>query len=278
MPRSIRYAVLAMAMVVVSGAARAEEKDFEGSSDHPLLTRMPGYFISSYEVREWDSLESAYATGPDARWEGKTTRIGYTVQPGGRQVSMAQIARNYEAALKKAGARVLYAEGNITCARLERGGTKTWVQAGAYNEGSVYDLLIVEAGGLAQEVVADAAALKQGLAAEGRVALYGLYFDSGKAVVKPESEPTLVQLVKLLKQEARLSVFVVGHTDTDGSLEANQKLSADRAAAVVATLTARGIDAKRLKSAGVGPHSPVATNRTAEGKAKNRRVELVERP
>jgi len=274
--RSIQSAVLGLALL--TGAAQAEEKDFEGSRDHPLLTRMPGYFISSYEVREWDAMDSPYATGADARWEGKTTRIGYTVQPGGRQVSMAQIARNYEAAMKKAGAKILYAEGNITCARLEKGGAKTWVQAGAFNEGSVYELLIVEAGGLAQEVVADAAALKQGLTAEGRVALYGLYFDSGKAVVKPESEPTLVQLVKLLKQEARLSVFVVGHTDTDGTLEANQKLSADRAAAVVAALTARGIDSKRLKSAGVGPCSPVATNRTPEGKAKNRRVELVERP
>jgi OmpA-OmpF porin, OOP family len=274
--RSIQSAVLGLALL--TGAAQAEEKDFEGSRDHPLLTRMPGYFISSYEVREWDAMDSPYATGADARWEGKTTRIGYTVQPGGRQVSMAQIARNYEAAMKKAGAKILYAEGNITCARLEKGGAKTWVQAGAFNEGSVYELLIVEAGSLAQEVVADAAALKQGLTAEGRVALYGLYFDSGKAVVKPESEPTLVQLVKLLKQEARLSVFVVGHTDTDGTLEANQKLSADRAAAVVAALTARGIDSKRLKSAGVGPCSPVATNRTPEGKAKNRRVELVERP
>jgi predicted dinucleotide-binding enzyme len=101
--------------------------------------------------------------------------------------------------------------------------------------------------------------------------------DTGKAIVKPESEPTLVQMVKLLQQNASLKVFVVGHTDGTGTLETNVKLSADRAAAVVSALTSRGIDASRLKAAGAGPWSPVATNRTDEGKAKNRRVELVER-
>jgi outer membrane protein OmpA-like peptidoglycan-associated protein len=222
-------------------------------------------------------MDSAYATGADARWEGKTTRIGYTVQPGGRQISMTQIARNYEAAVKKIGGKILYAEGNITCAKIEKAGVKTYLQAGAFNEGNIYELLIVETKGLEQEVVADALALKQGLAAEGKVALYGLYFDTGKAIVKPESEPTLVQMVKLLQQNAALKVFVIGHTDGTGTLEVNLKLSADRAAAVVAALVSRGIDTGRLKAAGVGPYNPVATNRTEEGKAKNRRVELVER-
>ncbi len=268
---------LCLAVLLLPDVTRAEEKDVDGSKDHPLLTRMPGYFISNYEAKEWDSVDIAYISGADARWEGKMTHVSYTVQPGGRQVSMVQIARNYEGALKKAGAKILYAEGNITVAKLEKGGTKTYVQAGAFNEGANYDLLIVETKGLEQEVVADAAALKQGLAAEGRVALYGLYFDTGKAIVKPESEPTLVQMVKLLQQNASLKVFVVGHTDGTGTLETNVKLSADRAAAVVSALTSRGIDASRLKAAGAGPWSPVATNRTDEGKAKNRRVELVER-
>jgi outer membrane protein OmpA-like peptidoglycan-associated protein len=275
----MRHAIgfAAVVLLLLAGPALAEEKDIEGSKDHPLVTRMPGYYISSYEAKEWDSMDSAYATGADARWEGKTTRIGYTVQPGGRQISMTQIARNYEAAVKKIGGKILYAEGNITCAKIEKPGVKTYLQAGAFNEGTIYELLIVETKGLEQEVVADALALKQGLAAEGKVALYGLYFDTGKAIVKPESEPTLVQMVKLLQQNAALKVFVIGHTDGTGTLEVNLKLSADRAAAVVAALVSRGIDAGRLRAAGVGPYNPVATNRTEEGKAKNRRVELVER-
>ena len=69
---------------------------------------------------------------------------------------------------------------------------------------------------------------------------------------------------------------MVGHTDTDGSVESNMKLSSDRAAAVVKSLVENGIQATRLKSSGVGPYCPVETNRTDAGKAKNRRVELVE--
>jgi outer membrane protein OmpA-like peptidoglycan-associated protein len=263
--------------LLVGGAARAEEKDFEGSKDHPLVTRMPGYYISSYEVKDFDSLESAYSSGADAKWEGKLTRISYTVQPGGKLASMTQIARNYEAAAKKIGGKILYNDGHVTCARFDKGGSKTWLQAAAFNDGDSYELIIVESAAMQQDVVADAAALKQGLAAEGKVALYGIYFDTGKAVVKPESEPTLAQVVKLLQQNATLKVFVVGHTDGTGTLEVNVKLSSDRAAAVVAALVGKGIDASRLKAAGVGPWSPVASNRSDEGKARNRRVELVER-
>ena len=275
----MRQTVLCATVLVLmgAGAARAQEKDLEGSHDHPLVTRMPGYFISSYEAKEFDSIDSAYTTGADARWEGKTTRIGYTLQPGGRQISMTQIARNYEAAAKKVGGKILYSEARITCAKIEKAGTKTYLQVEAFNEGANYQVIIVETRAMEQEVVADAAALKQGLSAEGKVALYGVYFDTGKAVVKPESDPTLAQVVKLLQQSRELKLFVVGHTDGTGTLEANVKLSADRATAVVAALVSRGIDPARLKASGVGPYSPVATNRTEDGKAKNRRVELVER-
>jgi outer membrane protein OmpA-like peptidoglycan-associated protein len=263
-------------LLLQANAALAQEKDVEGGRDHPLMTRMPGYYLSAYEQKEFDSYEAPYPGNEEARWEGKLTRIGYTVQPGGRQVSMVQVARNYEAAAKKAGGKILFSDGRNVSAKLEKAGAKTFLQVSAYNDGTSYDVIIVETQAMVQEVVADAAVLKQGLAAEGKVALYGLYFDTGKAVVKPESEPTLVQVVKLLQANRELKLFVVGHTDGVGALETNLKLSADRAAAVVAALKSRGIEAGRLKAAGVGPYSPVSTNRTDEGKAKNRRVELVE--
>jgi len=126
-----------------------------------------------------------------------------------------------------------------------------------------------------QDVMADASALSQAIAATGKVAVYGIYFDTGKSEIKPESKPTLDQLDQMLKQNPRLSLYVVGHTDNDGKVEANLKLSADRTAAVVKALVARGIASTRLKSAGVGPYCPEASNKTTEGKAKNRRVELV---
>jgi OOP family OmpA-OmpF porin len=106
--------------------------------------------------------------------------------------------------------------------------------------------------------------------------VYGIYFDTGKSVMKPESNPALEEITKLLKHSGSLTLFVVGHTDNVGNLESNLNLSADRADAVVKALTGKGIAASRLKAAGVGPYCPVASNRTDDGKAKNRRVELVE--
>jgi outer membrane protein OmpA-like peptidoglycan-associated protein len=109
------------------------------------------------------------------------------------------------------------------------------------------------------------------------VALYGIYFDSGKAEVKPESEAALGEIARMLGGNPSLRLLVVGHTDTDGAMASNRELSERRAGAVVQRLVAdHGIAAGRLAPFGVGFASPVATNRNADGKAKNRRVELVE--
>jgi len=262
--------------VAVAGSSAWAEKDVAGSKDHPLVTRIPGSYIGQYDQKDFDSVDmSAYLSGADAKWDGRTTRIQYLMPEGGKRLTMVQIERNYEAALKKAGAKVLSSDDRVVLARLEKG--PTWVQVAAFNEGAEYQVVIVEAKAMEQEVVADAAALKKGLAAEGKVAVYGIFFDTGKAVVKPESGPTLEQIVKLLKQDLKLQLFVVGHTDGTGGLDSNVKLSNDRAAAVVKELVARGVEAARLKPAGVGPWCPIASNRTDEGKAKNRRVELVDR-
>jgi len=266
-----------MLTMVVATVAWAQ-RDVEGAKDHPLLTRMPGSFITSVDEKDFDSVDmSAYFTGEDERWEGRKTELRYETADGPKRPTMVQIARNYENALKKIGARILKSDGRTVMAKLEKNGAVTRVFVSAFNDGAEYSLVIVEAAPMEQVVVADAAALAKGIAAEGRIALYGIYFDTGKSVVKPESAPTLEQVVKLLKQNAAMQLFVVGHTDGTGPLDANVKLSNERAAAVVKELVGRGIAAARLKAAGVGPWSPLATNRTEEGKAKNRRVELVER-
>jgi OmpA-OmpF porin, OOP family len=118
--------------------------------------------------------------------------------------------------------------------------------------------------------------MQRGLQAEGRVALYGLYFDTGKSEVKPDSKPQLEEMARLLKAEPGLRVFVIGHTDNQGALDANLQLSQRRAEAVVAALsTQHGIDAKRLSARGVANFAPLASNAAEAGRAKNRRVELV---
>lgn len=252
------------------------ETDVEGSLDHPLFTRMPGYYVSSYEVKEFDRYTSAYLSGQDENWEGRVTNLGYSIRTGATMASMLQIARNYENAVKKIGGKILVSDGRVIEGKLEKKGGVTYVHVEAHNDGRDYQVVVVEKGEMKQDIVADAAALSASIAATGKAAVYGIYFDTGKSVVKPESNPSLEEITKLLKQNGGLTLYVVGHTDNVGALDYNLKLSADRAEAVVKALIGRGIVASRLKAAGVGPYCPVASNRTEEGKAKNRRVELVE--
>ncbi len=126
-------------------------------------------------------------------------------------------------------------------------------------------------------VTVDAGAMAQAIESSGRVALYGIYFDFNKADVKPESDATLDEIAKLLKQTPSRKVLVVGHTDNVGTFGFNMDLSQRRAAAVVTALASRyAIGKDRLTPVGVSFASPVAPNNDENGRAKNRRVELVD--
>jgi outer membrane protein OmpA-like peptidoglycan-associated protein len=151
---------------------------------------------------------------------------------------------------------------------------ETW--AYVYAAGNTYNINIIEKEAMGQDVVADASSMANSIKESGKVALYGIYFDSGKSVLKPESQPTMEEISKLLKSDPNLKLYVVGHTDNTGTFDANMKLSVDRATAVVNALVSQfSVNTARLKACGDGPTSPVATNDTEAGKALNRRVELV---
>jgi OmpA-OmpF porin, OOP family len=125
-------------------------------------------------------------------------------------------------------------------------------------------------------VTVDAGKMAKDIAATGRVALYGLYFDTDKAELKPESAPSLGEIGKLLKAQPDLKVYIVGHTDNVGGFDYNMSLSQRRAKSVVDQLVqSYGIAADRLKPAGAGMIAPVATNDDEAGRGKNRRVEIV---
>jgi outer membrane protein OmpA-like peptidoglycan-associated protein len=109
---------------------------------------------------------------------------------------------------------------------------------------------------------------------DGHIALY-INFDTGKSIIKPESKPIINQIIEMLKSNPDLKIHVEGHTDNVGNPKSNKTLSDERAKAVVREIAAQGIDAQRLNPVGYGQEKPVADNTTEEGRAKNRRVELV---
>lgn len=125
------------------------------------------------------------------------------------------------------------------------------------------------------QVSVDAKAIGQGLQAEGRITLTGLFFDTGKTDIKPDSNAQLDQMVAVLKAQPALKVLIVGHTDNVGAIDANLSLSQGRAQAVVAALTQRGIAANRLQARGIANFAPVSSNASEDGRGKNRRVEMV---
>jgi outer membrane protein OmpA-like peptidoglycan-associated protein len=272
-----KLTILVVFMVAVLGTTTAwAQVDVKDSSDHPLVTRMPGFYIDSYVVEEFAAFTPTVVGGKEVTWEGKKYSISYSRKEDAPQVSMLQVSRNYEDALKAAGATILGSDERRVAAELRKGGAMTGVYVEAYNEGNEYSLTIVESQPMRQDVVADAAAMGKDISATGKTIIYGIYFDTGSAAIKPESEPSLVQMVKLLENRPALKVYVVGHTDNTGTLELNLKLSAERADAVVKALVGRGIAPSRLKAAGVASYCPISSNANEQGRAQNRRVELVE--
>lgn len=120
----------------------------------------------------------------------------------------------------------------------------------------------------------DSSELADRLERERKVDLHGIYFDTAKATIKPESEQTLRQVLGVLEADAGLRLVVAGHTDGEGDDASNQRLSEQRARAVVDWLAAHGVEAARLRPEGLGETRPVADNASAEGRALNRRVEI----
>ncbi len=265
------------------GMALAEQ-DRKGSKDHPLLTRMPNFHITDYKDIEYDSYKFMVDQNKKqvpVNVEGHKYYIRYDLDKGASKPGNLKIVRNIENALKNIGGKVLvdvsgqwgvYRGSTIM---VQKEGKETWINVKAAD--ASYELTIVEKEAMKQEVVADATAMGNDISSSGHAAVYGIYFDTGKSVIKPESDAAIAEIAKLLKNKGSLKIYVVGHTDNIGSFDSNMKLSKDRADAVLKTLVSKhGIAAGRLKAVGVGQAAPIASNRTEDGKAKNRRVELVE--
>ncbi len=289
-------------------ATHAQTRDVAGARDYPGIGRFGGSVITGYVVKDFDAARmqaAAFKDGQPAdarRLEGRIIRVAYRTNPG---PSILEVSKNFETQLAKAGFKTLLACDTDACGaipfteaidvlpvpqmwvdgfnyhyyagRKEDGGREIFasVLVSQNNQDITAQLTVAELGAIENKMV-DAAAMAKGLGETGHIALYGIYFDTDKAIIKPESRPTLEQIAKLLTGQPQLNVFIVGHTDNQGAYDYNLDLSRRRAEAVAAELVkSYRIAQPRLRTAGVGFLAPIGTNASDSGRALNRRVELV---
>jgi outer membrane protein OmpA-like peptidoglycan-associated protein len=245
--------------------------------DYRLIGHMPGYTADTPTKRNFDKADFTVQKGDDTNdvsVEGALYDVNYMVD-GDTPESDLAIQQNYRDALAKLGAQILYTDDSTTTARLERDGRTIWLKI-ASQQTEVEVTAIDEKPFAASIQPPTADAMKAALDKDGHVALY-VNFDFNKATLRPDAKPVIDQVAALLKNDAALKLEVDGYTDNVGADDYNVKLSRARAAAVVAALKTEGADVSRLSSNGFGPANPIADQSTAEGRAKNRRVELVKK-
>ena len=267
--------VVVYSMIAVPARLIAQEdapQDAEGCKDSPIITRMPGSTIHSCENKEYEQVKMPVAKNKDGEvtektLEGEFHSWDYGTREG---VSEIQVFRNFETALKQAGMKIVYEDSPATITA-NKGDTWYWLQ----NSGSYYYQTLLTVKSMQQEVMADASSIADELSKSGHIALYGIHFETAKATILPDSETVLAEVAKMLQQNSDVKVSIEGHTDNVGSAAANQTLSEKRAQAVVAWLSSHGIEGSRLQAKGWGASKPVDDNATEDGRAKNRRVELV---
>ncbi len=266
--KAIRCLLLCLTMPVAIRFCAAQ--DAAGCKDSPLIGRFPGSVITACKDKADDKFTFTLDKVKTQAVEGEFHQILYRFP---NTASKAQVVRNLNTALRRAGYTMVYDSGDFGGFTGHMG--KTWLQIEIGGGGGILETIVVETQ-LTQDVVANAAELSSGLSGAGHAVVNGILFDTGKAEVKAESAPALEEVAKLLKQDAKLKAYVVGHTDNAGPLAANMDLSKRRAAAVVDLLIKQyGAAADRLQAYGGGPYAPLASNDTEDGRTVNRRVELV---
>jgi outer membrane protein OmpA-like peptidoglycan-associated protein len=290
------FAALLVTMAVPA-AADWKEPNVSGTQEYRLFKYYPEARVTEYSLRNFDSIKmlTAYRAGEEnpatvEDIEGRVIKYTYEHNP---ETSGLEILRNYQNVLAAKGFETIIA-GKVDSfpgALIGNGGAEDLIGFWRWQEpgkGMIYVHLftwavgeaswieIVETKAMEQKLQGNTAAMLDALQKTGRVAVYGINFDSAKATIKSDSDAVLRQVLALLTQHAELKVAIEGHTDNAGAPTFdNKRLSENRAGAVKFWLVGHGIDADRLDTAGFGDTKPVAANATEEGRAKNRRVELV---
>jgi len=273
-----RLSLLFIGIVLLIPAAAFAEPDADGCKDHPLFTRMKNYYIVQCE-KKYDQALIMIDEDPDSsknlKPEGDKTFIKYQYEESaGKAPSYLQIRRNYQNAAKALKAKILVDRERYTCMQIDKSGGRIYISLELFNDGRTINLTIVEQKAMEQEITAND--MWQALQKDGFMSLY-INFDTNKATIKPESAGIIDQIVELMKSQSSLKLSIEGHTDSQGTPESNKTLSLNRAKAVIKAVSEGGISASRMSAVGWGQEKPVADNRTEEGRAKNRRVEIVKK-
>lgn len=291
--RFLTVTALILPLFLLSLPAVAQEEEGEEmdeqveeapSKDTPYFSGMPNYGIFESNDKQFDAY--TFYNGKDCTvMEGKKMFRYYTLKEGAESASETQIVRNYANAIRQLGGAVLF-EGTcpeeprcnnnsgypMVVGKVLKGENELWVEILAFDDGLGYYITLVVKEAMKQDVTASG--MFEALNRDGKVTLY-INFDFGKATIRPDSRPIIEQIVQMMKTNPELMLGVEGHTDNVGDSAANILLSENRAKAVKEAIVAEKIDEARLSTVGYGEDKPVADNGTEEGRAKNRRVELV---
>jgi outer membrane protein OmpA-like peptidoglycan-associated protein len=271
--------IIVLLLVAAAIQVQAQESEYK---DTPFFSGMPNFLIYDAEDSEFDSYN--FFNGKNCSIvEGKKFKRIYSLKENAQKSSVTQIIRNYANAIKNNGGTVIY-EGmpqNAECAdnnglnmvvgKAVKDGNELWVEVVTL-AGDDYYLTVVLKELMKQDVTASS--MFEAINRDGHIALY-INFDTGKSVIRDESKPIIEQIVQMMKSNPDLKIGVEGHTDNVGTPASNKTLSEARAKSVVSAIVGQGVSADRLSPAGYGQDKPIADNNTEEGRAQNRRVELV---
>jgi len=298
--------IFTLSLTIALSAVALAQEDAEGCKDHPLFNRMPNYYLSECAQVEFGSMKFPVGK-PDPKndnkiktetVEGKIMAYYYSLKEETKPASGLQIMRNFQNAAKQKGGIILaeypggclgnYEYGNNindglipwangcdswgTTIKMAKDKKEIWLFVQPTDEG--YNMVIAEKEAMKQDIQANE--MFDALNKAGFIALY-INFETGKSDIKPESQKIIDQIVRMLKDNPTLKISIEGHTDNVGTAQSNQTLSENRAKAVMNAIIAKGIDKSRLSSKGWGQTKPIADNKTEEGRAKNRRVEIVKK-
>ncbi len=282
----MRKSMASLFLSILFSTSTLAQQDAEGCKDHPLFTRLSNFYIEACQ-ENFNAVDFQIgANGKVKAVEGNVMTLTYTfnAESGKKMPSPLQIIRNYDSALTSKGGKKLYqgaddvGGGPMSAVfSLAAGGSEYWVTVRNMYEPTgtgVGSFVLVAMAKEAMKQEVEANEMFKEIASSGSIALY-INFETGKADIKPESQNIVEQLAKMLQENPGLKVSIDGHTDNVGAAPSNLALSEKRAKSVLNAVIAKGVNGNRLSAKGWGQSKPVMDNKTEEGRAKNRRVEIV---